>query len=94
MPRCSLKTPLAQMLRYAVPPGYQRQQPARRPKLDAWIGTIDQILEKELQRYYPTKPMLRPASPTPNHNTSAPIPASLIVTGDRLLSSRRTILRK
>ena len=33
------------MLRYAVPPGYRRQQPARRPKLDAWVGVIDQILE-------------------------------------------------
>jgi transposase len=33
------------MLRYSVPPGYRRQQPARRPKLDAWVGTIDQILE-------------------------------------------------
>jgi len=35
------------MLRYAVPPGYRRQQPARRPKLDAWVGTIDQILEED-----------------------------------------------
>ena len=33
------------MLRYAVPPGYRRQQPARRPKLEAWVGIIDQILE-------------------------------------------------
>jgi transposase len=35
------------MLRYAVPPGYRRQQPVRRPKLDAWVGTIDQILEQD-----------------------------------------------
>jgi transposase len=35
------------MLRYAVPPGYRRQQPVRRPKLGAWIGTIDQILEND-----------------------------------------------
>ena len=35
------------MLRYSVPPGYRRQQPVRRPKLDAWIGTIDQILEDD-----------------------------------------------
>ncbi len=35
------------MLRYSVPPGYRRQQPARRPKLDAWIGAIDQILEHD-----------------------------------------------
>ncbi len=35
------------MLRYAVPPGYRRQQPVRRPKLDAWVGAIDQILEDD-----------------------------------------------
>jgi len=35
------------MLRYSVPPGYRRQQPARRPKLDAWVGDIDQILEHD-----------------------------------------------
>jgi transposase len=35
------------MLRYSVPPGYRRQQPARRPKLDAWVDTIDQILERD-----------------------------------------------
>ena len=26
------------MLRFAVPPGYQRQQPIRRPKLGPWLG--------------------------------------------------------
>ena len=35
------------MLRYSVPPGYRRQQPARRPKLDTWVGAIDQILEQD-----------------------------------------------
>ena len=35
------------MLRYSIPPGYRRQQPARRPKLDAWVGIIDQILEQD-----------------------------------------------
>lgn len=35
------------MLRYSIPPGYRRQQPARRPKLDAWTGIIDQILEQD-----------------------------------------------
>ena len=38
------------MLRYAVPPGYRRRQPARRPKLDAWVGAIDQILEEDKAR--------------------------------------------
>jgi transposase len=35
------------MLRYSVPPGYQRQRPVSRPKLDAWTGVIDQILEQD-----------------------------------------------
>src|SRR5262249_26774609 len=35
------------MLRYSIPPGYRRQKPARRPKLDAWTGIIDQILEQD-----------------------------------------------
>jgi transposase len=34
------------MLRYAVPPGYQRQQPIKRPKLGPWLGVIDAILER------------------------------------------------
>ena len=29
------------MLEYSVPPGYQRQQPPRRPKLDPYKGVID-----------------------------------------------------
>jgi len=32
------------MLQYAVPPGYQRQQPIKRPKLGPWVGVIDGIL--------------------------------------------------
>ena len=38
------------MLRYAVPPGYRRQQPARRPRLDAWVGAIDQMLDEDKAR--------------------------------------------
>ena len=38
------------MLQYAVPPGYRRQQPVRRPKLEAWVGTIDQILKQDQAR--------------------------------------------
>ena len=38
------------ILRYAAPPGYRRQQPVRRPKLDQWTGTIDQILEDDKAR--------------------------------------------
>ena len=38
------------MLEYAVPPGYRRQQPIRRPKLGPWIGVIDAILDDDRQR--------------------------------------------
>jgi transposase len=35
------------MLGYAVPPGYRRQQPVKRPKLGPWVGVIDAILEDD-----------------------------------------------
>jgi transposase len=38
------------MLEYAVPPGYQRQQPIKRPKLGPWVGVIDAILNDDKQR--------------------------------------------
>ncbi len=38
------------MLQYAVPPGYQRQQPIKRPKLWPWLGVIDAILSGDKQR--------------------------------------------
>ena len=33
-----------------VPPGYQRQQPIKRPKLRPWLGVIDAILSDDKQR--------------------------------------------
>ena len=33
------------MLAYSVPPGYRRESPPRRPKLEAFTGVIDAILE-------------------------------------------------
>jgi len=38
------------MLRYSVPPGYQREQPAKRPRLGPWVGVIDAILDDDRQR--------------------------------------------
>ena len=38
------------MLQYAVPPGYQRRQPIKRPKLGPWLGVIDAILDDDKQR--------------------------------------------
>jgi transposase len=35
------------MLRYAVPPGYRREQAVKRPKLGPWLGMIDAILKND-----------------------------------------------
>ena len=35
------------MLEYSVPPGYRRESPPRRPKLDPYRGVIDRILEDD-----------------------------------------------
>ena len=35
---------VAKMLVFSVPPGYRRQRPPARPKLDPFTGIIDQIL--------------------------------------------------
>jgi hypothetical protein len=44
------RTTVDKMLRYSVPPGYQRQQPIKRPKLGPWLGVIDAILAGDKQR--------------------------------------------
>ena len=38
------------MLAYSVPPGYRRQSPPKRPKLESFTGVIDRILEDDLGR--------------------------------------------
>ena len=38
------------MLAFAVPPGYRRGRPPARPKLDAFVGIIDRILEEDKRR--------------------------------------------
>ena len=38
------------MLRYRLPPGYRRTQPIRCPKLDGFMGIIDQILRDDQHR--------------------------------------------
>ena len=37
------------MLKYSAPPGYQRSEPPRSPKLDPFKGVIDQILQDDLK---------------------------------------------
>jgi len=41
---------VAKILKHALPPGYQRAKPPARPKLDAFIPIIDQILEEDKAR--------------------------------------------
>lgn len=38
---------VAKMMRFSVPPGYRRSQSPNRPKLDRFVGIIDQILEDD-----------------------------------------------
>jgi hypothetical protein len=40
---------VSKMLAYSTPPGYRRQAPVRRPKLDAFVLTIEQWLEEDLK---------------------------------------------
>lgn len=41
---------VAKMLAFSVPPGYRRSRPPARPKLDAFVGIIDRILEEDQAR--------------------------------------------
>ena len=41
---------VAKMLKFSVPPGYRRNRPAARPKLDPFVGIIDRILEDDKER--------------------------------------------
>ena len=41
---------VAKMLVFSVPPGYRRNRPPARPKLDPFVGIIDQILEADKGR--------------------------------------------
>ena len=41
---------VAKILKHSVPPGYRRQRPPARPKLDGFVALIDQILEDDRAR--------------------------------------------
>jgi transposase len=41
---------VAKMLSFSVPPGYRRNRPPARPKLDPFIGIIDRILQEDHDR--------------------------------------------
>ena len=38
---------VSKMLAYSVPPGYRRQTPPRKPKLESFTGIIDRILDDD-----------------------------------------------
>jgi transposase len=38
------------MLQHGMPPGYQRQEPIKRPELGPWVSVIDTILEDDTRR--------------------------------------------
>lgn len=40
---------VAKMVAYSTPPGYQRQLPIRRPKLDAFVSTIEHWFDEDLK---------------------------------------------
>ena len=40
---------IRRMLKFSLPPGYCRQAPIRRPKLDAYVSAIDEILASDQQ---------------------------------------------
>ncbi len=41
---------VSKILKHSVPPGYRREVPPVRPKLDPFVGIIDQILEEDKSR--------------------------------------------
>ena len=41
------RTTVAKMMQFSLPPGYRRRQAPRRPKLQPYIGIIDQILDQD-----------------------------------------------
>jgi len=41
---------VSKMLSFSVPPGYRRSHPPSRPKLDAFVGVIERILEEDEAR--------------------------------------------
>ena len=41
------RTTVAKMMQFSLPPGYRRSQAPRRPKLEPYLGVIDQILDQD-----------------------------------------------
>jgi transposase len=41
------RTTVAKMMQFSIPPGYRRSRPPRRPKLEPYLGVIDQILDQD-----------------------------------------------
>jgi transposase len=54
------------MLGYSIPPGYQRKEPAKRPKLGPWVGVIDAILEEDKTKPAKQRHTAKRSSPPPS----------------------------
>ena len=65
---------VGKMLAYSVPPGYRRQTPPRRPKLEPFAGVIDRILEED--HHAPRNSATRPSASLSVSGTSMGLMAS------------------
>ena len=81
------------MLMYSVPPGYRRERPPRRPKLEPYTGVIDRILDEELglpkkQRHTAKRVRFSMASSSGSTTSFWTFPTAMDA------SSRRTLQRR
>ena len=81
------------MLMYSVPPGYRRERPPRRPKLEPYTGVIDRILDEELglpkkQRHTAKRVRFSMASSSGSTTSAWTFPTATDA------SSRRTLQRR
>lgn len=52
------------MVTFSVPPGYQNQEPLKRPKLGPWVGVIDAILKREITAALERAPLTSYSEPS------------------------------
>ena len=84
---------VCKMLMYSVPPGYRRERPPRRPKLEPYTGVIDRILDEELglpkkQRHTAKRVRFSMASSSGSTTSFWTFPTAMDA------SSRRTLQRR
>ena len=84
------------MLTYSVPPGYRRQTPPRRPKLEPFTGVIDRILEDDLRRLRKQRHTAKRIFERSGTNTAstADVPRSRTTCGKTAVRPRRCSCRR